>query len=191
MVKNGSLFWDLTSKMMDLNMILSIFNMELYLEIMVQWIGLREILHQTHGTWNPPMFFLEKTWFPVNIFPLTNVLTIVMFGFPDWWAVWHVLYTHTYIYVEISETKTGMRQPCMRKHIGYNRRQPTIWGVIHLVVGYWSCNLLTKGFTSKISKYVSKRSKSKPVISHMVCVRRWSISPSTLLATGSRKESST
>ena len=60
MVKNGSLFWDLTSKMMDLNMILSIFNMELYLEIMVQWIGLREILYQTHGTWNPPMFFLEK-----------------------------------------------------------------------------------------------------------------------------------
>ena len=99
MVKNGSLFWDLTSKMMDLNMILSIFNMELYLEIMVQWIGLREILHQTHGTWNPPMFFLEKTWFPVNIFPLTNVLTIVMFGFPDWWAVWHVLYTHIYIYI--------------------------------------------------------------------------------------------
>ena len=60
MVKNGSLFWDLTSKMMDLNMILSIFNMELYLEIMVQWIGLREILHQTHGTWNPPMFFFGK-----------------------------------------------------------------------------------------------------------------------------------
>jgi hypothetical protein len=40
---------------MDLNMILSIFNMELYLEIMVQWIGLRETLHQTHGT---PLCFL-------------------------------------------------------------------------------------------------------------------------------------